>query len=69
LKSIIKYPIITFDSLRIFFVNEVAGENTAIGGFKSTIKKELLKLELYLKTETKNVELKIAQTKSDLLKW
>ena len=50
-------------------INDVANENTSLTEFKSNIKEDLLRLEMNLKTEIKNLELKIEQTKSDLLKW
>ena len=50
-------------------INDVVSENASLTEFKSNIKEDLLRLEMNLKTEFKNLELKIEQTKSDLLKW
>ncbi len=37
--------------------------------YKSVLKEDILKLEMNMKSETNNLELKIEQIKSDLLKW
>lgn len=50
-------------------INDVASENIFVSEFKSNVKEDLLRLEMNVKTEIKNLELKIEQTKSDLLKW
>lgn len=42
--------------------------NTTVSEFKSFLKEDLLRLEINVKTEIRNVELKIEQMESDLLK-
>ncbi len=50
-------------------INAVVSENTSLVEFKSIIKEDLLRLGMNLKSEINKLDIKIEQTKSDLLKW